>query len=89
MENCGFNEKEQMTDLLTLEKHLAGSYNSFALEAATPEVVNCLGALLNDTHRMQQQIFAEMSSRGWYPTPKAEDTKIMEARQKFATATGK
>ena len=88
MQNCGFNEKEQITDLLTLEKHLAGSYNSFALEAATPEVVNFLGELLTDTHRMQQQIFAEMSSRGWYPTPKAEDTKVMEARQKFSPSKG-
>lgn len=88
MQNCGFNEKEQITDLLTLEKHLAGSYNSFALEAATPEVVNCLGELLTDTHRMQQQIFAEMSSRGWYPTTKAADNKVMEARQKFSPSTG-
>jgi spore coat protein CotF len=88
MENKQFNEKERILDLLTLEKHLAGNYNSFALESATPEVQSCLGGLLNDTHRMQQQIFTEMSTRGWYPTPKAEDTKVMEARQKFSATVG-
>ena len=88
MEKTNFNEQERITDLLTLEKHLAGNYNSFALEAATPEVQNCLGNLLNDTHRMQQQIFAEMSARGWYPTPKAEDEKVTAARQKFSAAVG-
>ena len=89
MENCAFNEKEQMTDLLSLEKYRAGNYNSFALEAATPEMVSCLGELLTDTHRMQQQLFAEMNSRGWYPVTKAEDNKVMQAKQKFAVSVSK
>lgn len=79
-------DKEQMADLLSLEKFLAGNYNAFLLECATPEMMRCLSSLLSDTHDMQQQIFHTMQTRGWYPTPKAEDTKLMQTKQQFATA---
>ncbi len=88
-QNTAFTDKEQMTDLLSAEKFLAGSYNTFLLECATPEMVRCLSALLEDTHGMQQQIFHTMQSRSWYPTPKAEDTKITTTRQQFASAVTK
>ena len=89
MQNNVFPEKEQITDLLSAEKFLAGNYNTFLLESASPQMVRCLTNLLSDTHTMQQTVFGEMQSRGWYPTPKAEDTKINQAKQKFSTAVGK
>ena len=84
MEQCQFTEQDRATDLLQTEKYLAGCYNSYLLEAATPEVKQCLSGLLNDTHSMQQRLFEDMNSRGWYPVTKAEDQKVMSAKQKFA-----
>ena len=84
MEQCQFTEQDRATDLLQTEKYLAGCYNSYLLEAATPEVKQCLSGLLNDTHSMQQRLFEDMNSRGWYPVTKAEDQKVMAAKQKFA-----
>ena len=84
MEQCQFNEQDKATDLLQSEKYLAGCYNSYLLEAATPEVKQCLSGLLNDTHSMQQRLFEDMNSRGWYPVTKAEDQKVTQAKQKFA-----
>ena len=84
--NQAFTDKEQMSDLLQSEKYLTGCYNSYLLEAATPEVKRCLAAMLTDTHSMQQQIFADMNSRGWYPVTKAEEQKITAAKQKFSAA---
>lgn len=84
MENCTFAPKEQMQDLLQSEKYLASSYNSFLMEAATPEVVQALTSLMGDTLQMQQQLFREMNSRGWYPVTKAEDVKLDGAKQKFS-----
>lgn len=83
MQNNTFAEKEQITDLLSAEKFLASNYNSFLLESATPEMVRCFSTLLSDTHNMQQNIFQEMQTRGWYPVTKAEDTKINQTKQKF------
>lgn len=84
--NHAFTDKEQMNDLLQSEKYLTGCYNSYLLEAATPEVKRCFEAMLTDTHSMQQQIFSDMNSRGWYPVTKAEEQKITAAKQKFASA---
>lgn len=84
MEQCAFTEKEQMTDLLQGEKYLAGTYNTYLLECATPEMMRCLSGLLNDTHSMQQQLFEEMNSRGFYPVTKAEDQKLNTVKQKFS-----
>ena len=84
MEQCQFTEQDRATDLLQTEKYLAGCYNSYLLESATPEVKQCLSGLLNDTHSMQQRLFEDMNSRGWYPVTKAEDQKVTQAKQKFA-----
>ena len=82
--NCCFGEKERMHDCLDTEKYLIGMYNTSLTEAATPEIIQTLTDLLGDTYRMQQQLFREMNSRGWYPVAKAEEQKIQQAKQKFA-----
>ena len=84
MQQCTLNEKEQMSDLLQSEKYLTGCYNSYLLECATPEMMRCLSGLLNDTHSMQQQLFGEMNSRGYYPVTKAEDQKLNAVKQQFS-----
>ena len=84
--NCTFGEKEQMHDCLNTEKYLISMYNTALTEAATPEVVQTVTELLSDNYRMQQQLFREMNSRGWYPVAKAEEQKITAAKQKFGTA---
>ncbi len=84
--NCTFGEKEMMHDCLDTEKYLIGMYNASLTEAATPEVVQTLTDLLADTYRMQQQLFREMNSRGWYPVTKAEEQKITQAKQKFGAS---
>lgn len=89
MQNCNMGEKEHMQDLLSYEKFLCGNYCAFLSEAATPEVLRCLQQILTETHNMQQQLFQEMNSRGFYPVTKAEDQKVAQAKQKFCAAAGK
>ena len=83
--NCTFGEKERATDLLMSEKYLSGVYESFLMEAASPEVVRCLFEQMRDVQTAQKQLFEDMSSRGWYPTPAAEQAKLQNTRQQFAT----
>ncbi len=79
-----FGDKQVITDLLCNEKYMTSVYNSFCCECATPAVRNCLCELLADEHRMQEEIFCEMTSRGWYKTEKADDQKLQTARMQFA-----
>ena len=81
---CKMTEQETMNDLLSAQKYLTGTYNAFCNEAATPELRHCLCTILSEEHTIGQQVFEEMSARGYYPTEKAEDTKLNAAKQKFA-----
>lgn len=80
---CKMTEQERLTDLLSSEKFLAGIYNESCVEAASPAVRGALCSMLSDEHRIAEEIFNEMNTRGYYPVEKAEETKITAARQKF------
>ena len=82
--NCSMDDKIRLFDLLSAEKYMASVYNADLMECATPEVANCFCNILEDEHRMQKQIFEELSSRGLYPTEKAPENKIQETKTKYA-----
>lgn len=84
MNNCSMDDKIRLFDLLSAEKYVAGVYNSSLLETATPEVASCFRNVLDDEHRIQKEIFEELSSRGLYPTEKAPEDKIAQTKLKYA-----
>ena len=88
MMNCNqtMKEKELLTDLLCSQKFVTGVYNTYCNEASTPAMRSCLSSILQDEHRIQEEIFNAMSTRGMYPTEKAEETKINAAKQKFSAS---
>ena len=77
-------EKEMMTDLLCSQKFVTGVYNTFCNEASTPAMRSCLSSILQDEHRVQEELFNEMSNKGYYKVEMAEDTKLNAEKQKFA-----
>lgn len=80
---ASLKDQEALHDVLSCEKAISSTYNSFANECATPAVRNEFLNILNEVHQMQSQVFDEMHKRGWYPTPAAEQQKIDQAKQKF------
>ena len=87
MANCEwkFDEKQMLGDALNSQKFIAGVYNNDAMECATPAVRSCICGILEDEHRMQQELFEEMNSRGYYPVEKAEEKKIAETKQTYGS----
>jgi len=81
---CEFQDKDRMMDALSSQKFLSGVYNESLNEAYHTPVKNCFSGLLEDTHRTQEELFAVMNERGWYPVEAAEEQKVTAARQKFA-----
>lgn len=81
----GFDEKARLMDLLNSEKQLTGIYNTSLCESETVSVRNCLSSILEEEHSMQNELFMQMKSRGWYPTETAEQTKLDQAKQKFSS----
>jgi len=81
---CEFQDKDRMMDALSSQKFLSGIYNESLNEAYHTPVKNCFSGLLEDVHRTQEELFALMNERGWYPVEDAEEQKVTAARQKFA-----
>lgn len=82
--NSGFCEKEILTDALSTEKSTSGIYNTFANECVCAQLKNDLLKNLNETHKMQFEVFSEMQQRGLYSPAQAQQQKIDQAKQKFS-----
>jgi len=78
-----YTDKEVLGDGLTAVKTATNNYNTFSNECAHEKVRSSVLHLLNEEHEIQNEVFQMMSSRGYYPTPAAEEKKIKEAKQKF------
>ena len=81
---CCFGEEERITDLLNSQKHITGMYNSYLCETETEAVKKCLSGILMDEHEIQEEIFDKMQKKGWYQTEKAEEAKLMQAKNKYS-----
>lgn len=87
-DNCNacFDEKTKMTDLLDSQKHITGVYNTFLCESSCTEVKNCFAQILQEEHKIQQELFDELTERGWYKTENAEDKKVNETKMKYESS---
>lgn len=83
MNNMQMQEKEVFDDMLSSQKFITDTYNTFANECASPNVRSEFMRILTEEHQIQADLFDEMSKRGWYPTTPAEQQKIQQAKQKF------
>jgi spore coat protein CotF len=80
-----FTKEQTMIDLLSSQKHLTSMYNTYCCEAATGTLRSSLLSILQDEHRIVEEIFNEMNVRGLYPVQRAEEKKIADAKNKFAS----
>ncbi len=77
-------EKEILKDCLDSQKHISANYNTFAGECANEQLRSAFLNILDDEHRIQADIFTDMSTNGWYPVTPAEQQKIQQTRQKYS-----
>ena len=77
------NDQQIMENLLLTTKGVCDLYLHGAIESATPDVHQTFDGALGESLDMQSDIYAEMSSRGWYQTSRPTRSKIAQVRQKF------
>lgn len=78
------DDKVIMDSILTSVKGACDLFMHGAIESASPDVHNAFKQVFNDTLCMQNEIYAKMSAKGWYPSSSAEQQKIEAAKQKFS-----
>lgn len=85
MDKCliPYDDKQMLTDVLTHQKFMTSNYNSYLNESATETVRATFTRLLGEEHDIQFEVWKEMNNRGFYPTTKAEQTKVDAAKGQF------
>ncbi|MBO7216029.1 MAG: spore coat protein, partial [Clostridia bacterium] len=52
---------------------------------STPQVHSAFSKAFNDTLKMQNEVYAAMANKGWYPSTKAEQQQIDTLKQKYSS----
>lgn len=79
----GLSEKEIFQDCLSSQKFVTTNYNIFAGECVNEQLRSAFLNILDDEHRIQADIFNDMSANGWYQTQPADQQQIQQIKQKF------
>ena len=78
------DDKCIMENLLLTEKGVCALYVHGTIEASTTNVHQTFNQALNDSLCLQDDIYKQMSARGWYQTEQAEQQKIQKVKNQFA-----
>lgn len=80
------NDKEIMENLLLNLKGECDLMMHGAIESSTANVHGAFTQAFNETLTMQNEVYAKMAQKGWYPAQNAEAQQISAVKQKFSNA---
>ncbi len=78
-------DRDLMENELLVIKGVCDLYLHGAIEASTAEVHTAFKEALNTSLDIQNKIYCLMAEKGWYKMENAEQQKIDQAKQKFAS----
>ncbi len=78
------DDRNLMENMLMLEKGVCDLYMHGAIESSTQNVHQTFSNSLNDSLKLQDDIYKKMQAKGWYQTDEAEQTKLNSVKQKFS-----
>ncbi|WP_295214077.1 spore coat protein [Ruminococcus sp.] len=82
------DDKNLMEGILLLEKGVCDLYMHGTIESPTSNVHQAFSQALNDSLCMQDTLYDKMAAKGWYPTDRAEMTKLQAVKKKFQSVQG-
>ena len=82
------NDKEIMESILRTTTGVCDLYLHGSVESSTPQVHEAFTTALNDALCMQNGVYAQMESRGWYQKEQEQQQKLQQVKQKCASAQG-
>lgn len=81
------DDKCIMENLLLTTKGICDLYMHGAIESSTANVHSTFTTALTDSLCMQDEIYKEMSTKGWYPSEQAQQQEIQKVKQKFSNSS--
>lgn len=83
-EDFKMNDRDIMENLLLTTKGICDLFMHGSIESSTNNVHQVFTTALNDSICMQDKLYKEMESHGWYSSEQADQQKIQQVKQKFA-----
>lgn len=77
------NDRAIMENLLLTTKGVCDLYMHGAIESSSQDVHHAFDMALSDSLCMQEDIYKQMTAKGWYQTQQADAQQIAQVRQKF------
>lgn len=78
------NDQAIMENLLLTTKGVCDLYMHGTVESATQNVHQAFDTALADSLNMQEDIYKQMSAKGWYQSEEADAQQKAQVKQKFA-----
>ena len=78
------DDRNLMENILLLEKGDCDLFMHGTIESSTTNVHRTFSDSLNNSLRLQDQIYCKMQSKGWYPTEQVDQNKLNSVKQKFS-----
>ena len=78
------DDRNLMENMLLLEKGACDLFVHGAIESSTQNVHQTFNNSLNDSLKLQDDIYLKMQAKGWYPTEQADQSKLNTVKQKFS-----
>ena len=72
-----------MDNILTSVKNACDIFMHGTIESSTPNVNSAFKQSLNDCLCMQNEIYAKMAEKGWYPSSQAQQQQVQQTKQKY------
>lgn len=83
-QNEDMNDRDMLTDALSTEKYLCGSYTIAMNEASNDSVYEMISDFFDDTSRQQRKFYDLLFQHGWYSITPAQESEIKKAQQNFS-----
>lgn len=78
------DDRTIMDNLLSVTKGACDLMMHGTIESSTSNVHGAFKNALNETLCMQNEIYAKMTQKGWYPMEQAPAQQITQAKQKYS-----
>ncbi|MBQ7505500.1 MAG: spore coat protein [Ruminococcus sp.] len=79
------DDRNLMENMLLLEKGACDLFMHGAIESSTQNVHQTFNNSLNDSLKLQDDIYLKMQAKGWYPTEQVDQSKLNTVKNKFAS----
>lgn len=82
------NDRDVMENILLTTKGVCDLYLHGSIESSTPQVHDAFTSALNEAICMQNGVYAQMESRGWYQKEQEQPQKRQQVKQKYSAMQG-